>query len=77
MRSVVTRCDCKGLHAGQALLFDRHIREGIEQHVESAANKSMSVELLHHIAPHIKDELQVLRSEETRWILAAYRVWVG
>jgi hypothetical protein len=77
MRSVVVRCECKGLRAGWTPLFDKCIREGIEQHVEHVANKGIPVELLHHVAPHLKDELQVLWSEELRWTLAAYHVWVG
>jgi hypothetical protein len=51
----------KGCTQVRHLLFDWRVREGIEQHVDSAANKGVSVELLHHIAPHLKDELQLLR----------------
>jgi hypothetical protein len=54
MRSVIAGYECKGLRAGQAPLFDWRVREGIEQHVDSAANEGVSVELLHHIAPHLK-----------------------
>jgi hypothetical protein len=77
MRSAITRCECKGLHTGQASLFDRCVHEGIKEHVESVANKGMLVELLHHITPHLKDELQVLQSEEIGWTLATFCVWVG
>jgi hypothetical protein len=76
VRSVVAGCECKGLHAGQTPLFDWLVQEGIEQHVESATNEGVPVELLHHIAPHIKDEVQLLRTEEIGWNLVTIYVWV-
>jgi hypothetical protein len=76
MRSVIAGYECKGLRAGRAPLFDWRVREGIEQHVDSAANEGVSVELLHHIAPHFKNELQLLQTEETGWTLVAICIWV-
>jgi hypothetical protein len=67
---------CKGLRAGQAPLFGWCIREGVEQHVNYVANEGMPVELLHHVSPHLKNELQMLHTEETRWILVAICNWV-
>jgi hypothetical protein len=76
MRSAVVRSECKRMRAGRASLFDQRVQEGIEQHVDSAAKKGVLVELLHHIAPHLKDKLQVLRSEEAGWTLVAFHVWI-
>jgi hypothetical protein len=45
MRSVVVGCECKGICAGRAPLFDWRVREGVEQHVEFATNEGVSVEL--------------------------------
>jgi hypothetical protein len=68
------RSECKRLHAGRASLFDWRVREGIEQHVDYATKEGMSVEFLHHIAPHLKDELQVLQSKEVGLTLVSLRV---
>jgi hypothetical protein len=70
------RSECKRLRTGQASLLDRPVREDMEQHVDSTAKKGVSVELLHHIAHHLKDELQELQSEEVGWTLVAIHVWI-
>jgi hypothetical protein len=63
------------MRAGRAPHFEWRVREGIE-HVDYVVNEGVSVELLHHIAPHLKDELQLLRTEETGWTLVTFCLWV-
>jgi len=60
MRIVVLRREWKRLRIGRASLFDRRAQEGIKHHIDYATKEGFSVELLHHIVPHFKDELQVL-----------------
>jgi hypothetical protein len=76
MRSVVVGYECKGMHVGRAPLFDWRAQEGVKQHVDSTANEGMLVEMLHHIASHLKNELQLLQTKETGWTLVAICNWV-
>jgi len=60
MRSVAVRSEGKRLRTGQASLLDQRARKGVEHHVNFATEEGVSVELLHHVSPHLEDELQVL-----------------
>jgi hypothetical protein len=51
---------------GWASLLTLRAREGIEQDVKSVAEKSVPVELLHHVPLHLEDELQVFWRQEAR-----------
>jgi hypothetical protein len=76
MRSVITRCESKGFCAGREPLLGCPIREGIIEHVNSAANEGFLMELLHHVAYHFKNDLQILCSEEIGLTLVTICNWV-
>jgi hypothetical protein len=69
MRSVDVGYECKGLCTGRAPLFDWCTQEGVKQHIDSTTHEVMSVEFLHHISAHLKNELQLLQTEEIGWTL--------
>jgi len=64
VKDAITGLEHVRLCAGRAPLLGWCIRKGIEQHVDADSDEGVSMELLCHIFFDIKNNLQVLRTEE-------------